>query len=184
MKKNPNLIGLVVTLAILAVCYLVYELFLEKKDSYLIANPTEESIKLKIDNQDYVIAPNQTTEIKLAPGQHKINFDYQGKTTDTIFDVKYYNGVINPTRADHYIFTRPYGPGRNKDSLFTSQTMTIDEKVFYGNIKHSNELYIQGFYYNLDQDYPKFFLNKGQKTDISKIFSEKDFKQFYFENYE
>jgi|SRR5690606_21256637 len=184
MKKNPSLIGLLITIALVVVCYLAYELFLEKKDSYLIANPTEESIKLKIDNEDYSIAPNQTAEIKLTPGQHRINFDYNGKTVDTVFDVKYYNGVINPTRADYYIFTRPYGPGRNKDSLFTSHTLTIDEKVFYGNIKHSNELYIQGFYYNLDQDYPKFFLNKGQKTDISKIFHKDDFKQFYFENYE
>lgn len=184
MKKNPSLIGLVVTIAILAAAYFTYKLFLEKKDSYLIANPTEHSIKLKIDNQDYSIAPNQTTEIKLTPGQHKINFDYQGKKIDTVFEVKYYNGVINPTRADYYIFTRPYGPARNKDSLFTSQTTTIDEKVFYGNIKHSNNLYIQGFYYNLNHNYPKFFYNKGQVTDISKIFSKDDFIQFYFENYE
>lgn len=176
--------GLVLTIVIIAAAYLIYVLFLEKKDSYLIANPTEESIKIKIDDQDFMVAPNQTTEIRLSPGKHKINFNFEGKETDTVFDVKYYNGVINPARADYYIFTRPYGPGRNRDSLFTSQTLTIDNKVYYGNIKHSNDLYIQGFYYNLDQNYPKFFLNKGQKTDISKIFSKSDFKQFYFENYE
>jgi len=184
MKKNPSLIGFLVTAGIIVVCYLVYLFFLDKKDSYLITNPSENSISIKIDKQDYVVAPNQTTEIKLTAGKHNLNFNYKGNTIDTVFDVKNYNGVINPTKADYYIFTRPYGPGRNRDSLFTSQTLTIDDKVYYGNIKHSNDLYIQGFYYNLNTHYPKFFLNKGEKTDISKIFSKEDFKQFYFENYE
>lgn len=184
MKRNPSLIGLLVTIGIVLCSYGVYKLFLEKKDSYLIANPSRESIHLKIDEKDYIVAPKQTTEIKLSPGEHKINFELNGKTIDTTFYVKYYNGVLNPTQSDYYTFTRPYGPARNKDSLFTTQTITIDEKIFYGNIKHSNDLYIQGFYYNLDQNYPKFFLNKGPKTDLSKIFSKEDFKQFYFENYE
>lgn len=184
MKKNPNLYGLLITIGITILCYAVYKIFLEKKDSYLIANPTEESIRLKIDKQDYIVAPKQTTEIKLTPGQHKIQYTFNGKTTDTIFEVKYYNGLLNPTRADYYVFVRPYGPGRNRDSLFTSQKIVIDDKVYYGNIKHENGLYIQGFYYNLNHDYPKFFVNKGEHVDVSKIFSKEDFKQFYFENYE
>lgn len=184
MKKNPTLIGLLLTIGIVMVSYMVYILFLEKKDSYLIANPSEESLQIKIDEQKYTIAPKQTTEIKLSPGTHRINFDYQGKTTDTVFDVQYYNGLINPTRADYYVFTRPYGAARNRDSLFTSQTLAIDEKVYYGNIKHSDDLYIQGFYYNLNHDFPKFFIRKGEHVDVSKIFSKEDFKQFYFENYE
>lgn len=184
MKKNPSLIGLLITIGIIIVCYAVYELFLEKSDSYLIANPTTESLQIKIDDQKYSIAPEQITEIQLTPGEHKLNFDYKGKTVDTTFSVKYYNGVLNPTQSDYYIFVRPYGAARNRDSLFTSQTITIDKKVYYGNIKHVNDLYIQGYYYNLDQDYPKFFLKKGRETDLSKIFSEEEFKQFYFENYE
>lgn len=184
MKNNPTLIGLVVTLILVLSCYGIYVTFLEKKDSYLIANPSEESLHINIDTEKYTIAPRQSVEIKLTPGEHKLNFNFQGKTIDTVFEVKYYNGLINPTQSDYYIFTRPYGPGRNRDSLFTSQTLTIDEKVYYGNIKHSNDLYIQGFYYNLDQDYPKFFIRKGDPVDVSKIFSKEGFKQFYFENYE
>lgn len=184
MKKNPSLIGLLITAGIVIISYLIYVFFLEKKDSYLIANPSGESISLTIDKQQYIVAPEQVTEVRLSPGSHNLNFDYKGKTVDTVFDVKNYNGVINPTKADYYIFTRPYGAGRNRDSLFTSQTLTIDQKVYYGNIKHSNSLYIQGFYYNLNTDYPKFFLKKGMPTDLSKIFSKEDFKQFYFENYE
>lgn len=184
MKKNPTLLGLIITIGIVILCYLVYALFFNKKDSYLIANPTDKSLELKIDGQNYIVAPKQITDIELSPGKHQLNFQYEGKTIDTIFEVKYYNGLINPTKADYYIFTRPYGPGRNKDSLFTTQTITIDDKVFYGNIQHDNSLYIQGFYYNLDQNYPKAFIKKGDHVDVSKIFSKEDFKQFYFENYE
>lgn len=184
MKKNPTIAGLVLTIVIIIVCYAIYNLFLAKKDSYLIANPSEEMLQINIDNESYKIAPNQITEIKLTPGKHAIKFNYKGKDTDTVFEVKYYNGLINPTRSDYYIFARPYGAGRNRDSLFTSQTLSIDNKVYYGNIKHSNELYIQGFYYNLDQDYPKFFIKKDIPTDPTKIFSKEEFKQFYFMNYE
>ncbi len=184
MKKNPSLIGLLITIGIVICCYVVYEFFLEKKDSYLIANPSEEMIKLKIDGQDYSVAPKQITQIKLKGGEHKLQFNLDGKQTDTTFTITRYNALINPTQADYYIFVRPYGAARNKDSLFTSQTLTIDKKIYYGNIIHSNDIYIENFYYNLDQDYPKLFLKKGQKTDLSKIFSKEDFKQFYFENYE
>jgi hypothetical protein len=184
MKKNPTVFGLIITLGIVLVCYLIYALFLNKKDSYLIANPSDKSLEIKIDGQAFILAPNQTTNIDLTPGKHTLHFDWEGKTIDTLFDVNYHNGLINPTQAEFFIFTRPYGPGRNKDSLFTSQSMTIDEKVFFGNIQQSNDLYIQGFYYNLDQDYPKVFMKKGEHVDVSKIFSKDDFKQFYFENYE
>ncbi len=184
MKKNPMLIGLFVTLAVVAACYLVYELALEKKDSYLITNPTEELIKIKIDDKSYSIAPQQITSVELDGGEHSLSFNYNGKQTDTIINITRFNAVINPTLADYYVFVRPYGAGRNRDSIFTSQTITIDEKIYHGNITHHNGLYIQDFYYNLDQEYPKFFLRKGESTDLSKIFSKEDFKQFYFENYE
>lgn len=184
MKKNPTVFGLIITLGIVLFCYLIYAVFFNKKDSYLIVNPSETSLHLKIDDKPFVIAPKQITKIELTPGKHQLNFEFEGKKVDTIFEVNYHNGLINPTKAEYFIFTRPYGAARNRDSLFTTQTLTIDEKVFYGNIQKSNQLYIQGFYYNLDQDYPEVFMKKGEHVDVSKIFSRDDFKQFYFENYE
>ena len=180
MKKNPALLGLLITIIVTIASYSVYTLFFDKKDNYLIANPSKKSLLINIDNQEYTIAPQQTTEIKLTPGKHAIKFEFDGNLVDTIFEVKHHNGLINPTRSDYYTFTRPYGPARNIDSLFTSQTLTIDDKVYFGNIEHSNELYIQGFYYNLNHKYPKFFIKKNMPTDISKIFNKEDFKQFYF----
>src|SRR5690606_1169303 len=184
MKKNPAITGLFITIGLIILFYGVYKAFLEKKDSYLITNPSDEFLKVQLDDQTYTVAPKQITEIQMDGGKHKLKFNFGGKETDTVINVTRFNAIINPTKADYYVFVRPYGAGRNRDSLFTSQTLTIDEKVYYGNIKHHNGMYIQDFYYNLDQKYPKFFLKKGAPTDLSKIFSKDDFKQFYFENYE
>ncbi|MDO3388832.1 hypothetical protein QWI17_23495, partial [Gilvimarinus sp. SDUM040013] len=76
---------------------------------------------------------------------------------------------------------------KNKDSIFLSNNIAIDNKVYHGIIEKSSQLYIENFYYNIDQDYPKMFIKSGgseKATDLSKIFNKEDFKQFYFENYE
>lgn len=184
MKKNPNLLGLIITLGITALCYLFYLFFLEKKDSYLVSNPSADYLEIQIDQEKFKLAPNQVIPIPLKKGEHRLTFNWQGKQVDTTFNVTRANALINPTKADYYVFLRPYGPARNVDSLFLSQNITIDEKVYHGNIQHFNDLYIQDFYYNLDQDYPKVFVKKEGHIDVSKIFSKEDFKQFYFENYE
>lgn len=184
MKRNPTLLGLIITIIITAACYLIYMAFLNKKDSYLITNPSEEYLELKIDDQTYTLAPKQVVPVKLRGGQHTLNFTYQDEEVDTVFRITRANAVINPTRADYYVFVRPYGAGRNVDSIFTHKTITIDNRVYNGDITHYNDLYIEDFYYNLDQEYPKFFIKKGEKTDLSKIFSKEDFMQFYFDNYE
>lgn len=184
MKKNPTIYGLLITIGITILCYVFYLFFLEKKDSYLITNPSSDYLKVQIDGKEYTVAPKQFTAIELLKGKHAISFDLSDKKIDTVFTVTRANAIINPTRSDYYVFVRPYGAGRNRDSIFTHQTTTIDNRVYYGNITHHDEIYIEDFYYNLDQKYPKFFLKKGIPTDISKIFSKDDFKQFYFENYE
>lgn len=184
MKKNPNLLGLIITLGIIGICYLFYLLFLDKKDSYLVTNPTDQPLEIQIDDRSFKLAPNQITPIDLQKGEHRLRFDLNGTQVDTLFQITRANGVINPTKADYYVFLRPYGPARNVDSLFTSHQITIDDKLYYGNIKRFNDFYIQDFYYNLDQDYPKAFVKKGEHIDVSKIFTKDEFKQFYFENYE
>lgn len=184
MKNNPNLAGFIIALVIVAICYLIYGLFLEKKDSYLITNPSETQIEIQLDGKTLIIAPKQTTNIELAKGKHRLNFELNGQQTDTTFMLTRANAIINPTKSDYFVFTRPYGPNRNVDSLFNTHTLTIDEKVYHGNIKKFNDLFIQDFYYNLDQDYPTFFLKRGEEVDLKKIFSKDDFIQFYFENYE
>lgn len=185
MKKNPSLYGLLITLGIVVMCYFIYVMFLEKKDSYLLTNPSEHYLEVKIDDKDYKLAPQQITAVKIQGGEHSLKYSFNGKVIDTIFTITRGNAVINPTQADYYVFVRPYGGGRNVDSLFSAQTVTIGEKVYNGNITHYKDIYIEDFYYNLDDKFPKVFIKKGEEAnDLSKIFSKEDFQQFYFENYE
>lgn len=172
-------------LAILGVIVLVYNFVLSKSDGYLIDNPSDQTITLKINENDYTIAPQQFVRIDLEKGKHTIKYDFKGKKVDTVIQIRRSSGLINPIRQDYYVFTRPYGHRDNVDSIFASRNITIDNKVYLGLITKEEGLYIEDFYYNLDQNYPKIFLKSADKnTDLSKIFNKEDFKQFYFENYQ
>ncbi len=185
MKKNPSLIGFLLILAILGVIVIVYNVFLSKPDGYVIDNPTDKTIQMKIDDKEYTIAAQQLVRIELEKGKHTLKYNFNGKNVDTVIQVRRPSGVFNPTLSEYYVFTRPYGHRENADSLFTSRHVTIDDKAYLGMITKEQTLYIEDFYYNLDQDYPKIFLKSGEmKTDLSKIFNKEDFKQFYFENYQ
>ena len=185
MKKNPSLVGLVMIFAILGVIVIIYNLFLNKKDGYVIDNPTDQTINIKISDANYTIAPQQNVRIDLDLGKHTIQYDYKGKNVDTVIQIRRASGVINPTLQDYYVFTRPYGHRENVDSIFKSRHIAIDNKAYLGIITKEQGLYIEDFYYNLDQDYPRIFLKSSDKTtDLSKIFRKEDFKQFYFENYQ
>ena len=185
MKKNPSLFGFLIILGALGVIILVYNLFLSKKDGYVIDNPSDKTLNVSIDQQKYTIAPQQSVRLEIAKGKRNIQYNYNGKNVDTIIEIRRASGLINPTLTDYYIFTRPYGNRSNKDSIFTSQNIAIDNKAYLGIITKAENLYIEDFYYNLDQDYPKLFIrNNDKKTDLSKIFRKEEFKQFYFENYE
>lgn len=185
MKKNSSLIGFLLILAILGVIVLIYNFVLSKPDGYVIDNPSDNTINMRIDERDFTIAPQQFVRIDLPKGEHTLKFQYNGKQVDTVIEIRRSAGLINPTLSDYYVFTRPYGVRENKDSIFKSRNIAIDNKAYLGNIFKADKMYEEDFYYNLDQKYPKVFIkNSEKKTDLSKIFRKEDFKQFYFENYE
>jgi hypothetical protein len=187
MKKNPSLIGLLIICALAGLIFMIYNLFLNKDDGFVIDNPSNKTLVVKINDKDYTIAPQQHARIDLAKGKTKISYNFNNKNVDTVVNITRLNGMINPTGQEYYTFTRPYGIRKNKDSIFLSNNLAIDNKVYHGIIEKSSQLYIENFYYNLDQDYPKMFIKSSssdKNTDLSKIFNKEDFKQFYFENYE
>ena len=187
MKKNPSLIGLLSVCGLAVLVFLFYNVFLNKKDGYVIGNPSNKTITININNKDYTVAPQQQARVELPKGKTKIVYTFNNKTTDTIVEITRGNGFINPTRQEYITFTRPYGIRKNKDSIFLSNHLSIDNKVYQGILEKSSQLYIENFYYNIDQDYPKMFIKSSgseKATDLSKIFNKEDFKQFYFENYE
>ena len=50
-------------------------------------------------------------------------------------------------------------------------------------IKHK-KLYIEDFYYNVDEDYDKVIKNIDKVESRTKIYRKEDFKLFYKENYQ
>lgn len=187
MKRNPSLVGLLIICGLTVLIVIIYNVFLSKKDGYVIDNPSNKTLTIKINDKDFTIAPQQNARVDLKKGKTRIVYTYNNKNVDTVVNITRANGFINPTRLEYYTFTRPYGVRKNKDSIFLSHNIAIDNKVYHGIIEKSSQLYIENFYYNIDQDYPKLFIKSASSekaTDLSKIFNEEDFKQFYFENYE
>ncbi len=187
MKKNPSLIGLLTICGLAVLILIVYNVFLNKKDGFVIDNPSDKTLSIKINNQNYTVAPQQQARIDLPKGKTKILYSFNNQQIDTVINITRVNGMINPTRQEYVTFTRPYGIRKNKDSIFLSNNLAIDDKVYHGMIEKSSQLYIENFYYNIDQEYPKMFIKSSgseKATDLSKIFNKEHFKQFYFENYE
>ncbi|WP_413532574.1 hypothetical protein [Empedobacter brevis] len=187
MKKNSSLIGLLIVCGLIALIVIIYNSFLNKKDGYVIDNPSNKTLTIKINDKDFTIAPQQNARVELKKGKTHIVYNFNNKNVDTIVNITRANGFINPARQEYYTFTRPYGVRKNKDSIFLSNNIAIENKIYHGIIEKSSQLYIENFYYNIDQDYPKMFIKSAgseKATDLSKIFNKEDFKQFYFENYE
>jgi hypothetical protein len=187
MKKNPSLIGLLVVCGLTVIILFIYNNFLNKQDGYVIDNPSKQTLAIKINDNDYTVAPEQQARIEIPKGKAKIVYSFNNKSVDTVVDITRSSGMINPTRQQYITFTRPYGVRKNKDSIFLTHNNDIDNKVYHGIIEKSSQLYIENFYYNIDQDYPRMFIKSSgseKATDLSKIFNKEDFKQFYFENYE
>jgi hypothetical protein len=49
---------------------------------------------------------------------------------------------------------------------------------------HHKKLYIEDFYYNVDEDYDKMIKNIDKLESRTKIYRKEDFKNFYKENYQ
>lgn len=186
-KISPNLIGFIIALLVCIASLWVYFQYIQKESFHLIDNPTEATLNIKIDDNEYVVAPMQQVEVHLELGKHQIT-----ATTDvdavqllkTEFEVKNSRGLINPTLSRYYIFGMPYGPKVNKDSIFRNLKTMFKGKVYLGDLQIDSLVYTEDFYYNLNENYPKMTLKSENENLRKKVFREDEFKQFYFEHYE
>lgn len=188
MKKiSPNLVGFLIALIICVISLWVYFSFIEKKSIQLIDNPSKTTIRVMINDQTYSIAPNQYIEVNLDQGEHSLAVESEVDTLNrqkTAFMVNSNSGLINPLNATYFIYGMPYGPTVNKDSIFNLNQLTYRGKVYRGDVKVDSSLYIENFYYNLNENFPPVALKSENNSLRKKIFRESDFKQFYFEHYE
>lgn len=187
MKKNPALFGLVVALLTAVFAFGIYYLFLEKKDYYLVDNPTPNTYFFKINNgEEKIISSGQYLTVDLKKGKNSIKVFDEKKNLmfDSAFTVNKQRGLLNITHSDYYIHTQYYGYNLKKDSLLQSLgTTEIDGKQYLGEPTKFNKLYTENFYFSIDQDYDKVIKNI-QKTEFrDKIFRKQDFLNYYKEYY-
>lgn len=188
MKKNAPLIGFLSALGAMGIAFAIYFLFLAKKNEYVVDNPTEKTYYFNINNgEEKIVTSGQFVKVELERGK-KNNikvFDENKKLLfDSVFQVNEYRGLINITNSDYYIHRQFYGYVPNKDSLLLSNSFKIDGKTYPGHVTHRKKLYIEDFYYNVDEDYDKLIKNIDKIESRTKIYRKQDFLDFYKENYQ
>lgn len=187
MKKNPSVIGLLVSLGVMLIAFAVYFLFLAKKNEYLVDNPTAKTYYFKINNdEEKIITSGQFVKVDLNKGEKnsiKVFDENKKMLFDSAFNVTQYRGLLNITGGDYYVHRQFYGYVPNKDSLLMSGTFELDGQKLPGHVTHHKKLYIEDFYYNVDEDYDKVIKNIQKVESRSKIFRKQDYLNYYKEYY-
>ena len=188
MKNNPSLKGLLIAVILCIFAFGVYFLYLEKRNDYLVDNPTPKTFYFKINNgEEGIIAGGQSVKVDVKKGKNSIKvFDNNKKLLyDSAFNVQRQRGLLNIAHEDYYINRQFYGYDIKKDSLLLALDKTmIDGKPYYGGPKHFDKLYTEDFYYNVNEDYDKVIKNIDKVESRTKIFRKQDYLNYYKEYYQ
>ena len=187
MKMSASTKGLIISVLAVISAFGIYFLFLAKKNSYLVDNPTDKTFYFQINRgKEGIIAAGQNVQVELKKGKNEIKvFDGQKKLLyDSAFEVKKIRGLINIAHKDYYINEQFYGYGLNKDSLIKARKATeIDGKNYLNDPRKFTKLYTDDFYYNVDEKYDDVVKNVQKIESRSKIFRKQDFLNYYNEYY-
>lgn len=188
MKRNAPLIGLIVSASVMLIAFGIYYLFLAKKNEYLVDNPTTKTFYFKINNgEEKIITSGQFVKVDLNRGKQnsiKVFDDKKKLLFDSAFNVSQYRGLLNIAGEEYFVHRQFYGYIPNKDSLLMASTFEMDGVKLPGHVTKHKKLYIEDFYYNVDEDYDKVIKNIDKVESRTKIYRKEDFKLFYNENYQ
>ena len=188
MKKNAPLIGLIVSASVMLIAFGIYYLFLAKKNEYLVDNPTTKTFYFKINNgEEKIITSGQFVKVDLNRGKQnsiKVFDDKKKLLFDSAFNVSQYRGLLNIAGEEYFVHRQFYVYIPNKDSLLMASTFEMDGVKLPGHVTKHKKLYIEDFYYNVDEDYDKVIKNIDKVESRTKIYRKEDFKLFYKENYQ
>ncbi|WP_133943268.1 hypothetical protein [Epilithonimonas xixisoli] len=180
---SPSIKGLIISLLTMGIAFAIYFVFLSKPNYYLVDNPTPETYYFKLNNgEEKILSAGQFLKVDLQKGKNNIKVFDQNKTMlyDSAFTVNKARGLLNITNKDYYVNNQYYGYGLNRDSLMAAKAgIEIDKKQYLGDVKKTNKLYTEDFYYNLDEDYDKIVKNVAKVESRTKIFRKQDFINYY-----
>ena len=180
---SPSIKGLIISLLTMGIAFAIYFVFLSKPNYYLVDNPTPETYYFKLNNgEEKILSAGQFLKVNLDKGKNSIKVFDQNKRMlyDSAFTVNKVRGLLNITNKDYYINNQYYGYGLNRDSLMSAKPgIEIDKKQYLGDVKKTNKLYSEDFYYNVDEDYDKIVKNVAKVESRTKIFRKQDFINYY-----
>ncbi|AQY23143.1 hypothetical protein [Riemerella anatipestifer] len=187
MKLSAPVKGFIFAFMAVILAFAIYFFFLAKKNYYLVDNPTPNTYYFKLNNgEEQIISAGQSVQVDLSKGKNNIQvFDSNKKIIyDSAFQVNKIRGLLNIAHQDYYVNRQFYGYIPNKDSLLLSHGKTvIDGKDYLGDVTHYNKLYIEDFYYNVDEDYDAVVKNIQKVESRTKLFRKQDFLNYYNEYY-
>ncbi|WP_018676049.1 hypothetical protein [Riemerella columbina] len=187
MELSAPVKGFIFSFITVIGAFAIYYFFLAKRNYYVVDNPTPNTYYFKINKgNEQVVAAGQTVKVDLKKGKNEIEvLDANKKPLyDSIFQVDKIRGLLNVAHADYYVHRQYYGYIPNKDSLLLAHgTTKIDDKDYYGDLKKFNNLYIDDFYFNVDEDYDAVVKNIQKVESRTKIFRKQDFINYYSEYY-
>jgi len=178
--------GFIFSLLGIVFAFSTYYIYLKKENVYIVDNPTSDIFYFRInDGEERIIASGQYVIVDLNKGNNKIEvFDKNRKILyDSIFKVNKSRGLVNITHKDYYVNRQYYGYGLNYDSLKVKHNIEVDGKILFTDAKKLNELYIEDFYYNINEKYDKVVKNIQKIESRTKIFRKQDFLNYYKDYY-
>lgn len=184
--KNPAVKGFLIAVIAVLFSFGIYFLFLEKKDYFLVDNPTENSFYFTVNKgTENIITSGQSVKVSLNKGKNSIAvFDQNKKLLyDSTFTVTQKRGLLNIAHQDYFINRQYYGHLQNKDSLLLLNKLIIDDKEYLGDVKRINRLYSEDFYFNIDEEYDPIVKANQKAESRTKIFRKQDFINYYKEYY-
>lgn len=155
---------------------------------YLIDNPTEDTIKVYLDGQEYELAGKEYIKVKLEKGIHTVSSEKNGEKilNEEKFEISdEKSGLINPTKSEYIIYNIIYAKNSNIQSKFKGYE--VDGREVYsllGEPELLDSLFIEDRTQgkgNIDKTPPKMMKITGEYSFLMKIFRKDDFFEFYDE---
>lgn len=154
------------------------------KAEFILDNPTDETINVKIDGKDYKLDSRKYEKMILKPGEHSLILS-DGKEVKFIVYVGSQGGVINPTRNDYVYVSMAYVRKGEGGVSPIEKTIILDGIEYEGPYEKINDLIIdkneKKWSYNIYTPFPEVVETRDPKLKgkiETKLFTKKEFIDF------
>jgi hypothetical protein len=156
-----------------------------KKSTFILDNPTDTAINVKLDGKEYKLNSGEYASLTLAPGKHTLT-EADGKEISFIVYADSKGGVINPTKSD-YIYVSIAYAAEGAGDMFrpAGEDIIVNGLKYEGPFGITDDLIIdknmKDWKYDIHTPFPDtiYTRDRNSKGNIfTKIFTQKEFLAF------